>query len=850
MKKFKSLSRTVPSKIPLNESTWSAYRARAINEALDDAPLDVKTLGVEQIAKKHGKSVEYIENQLKRGIEVEKEHTSHPDKAREIALDHLGEIPDYYSKLKTHVEPDAKKLDEASSSGKHMQDHPSYGNKGIISPAWPKGTKVHIPHNGKMVHGKIVRYDKGEKHGSPFYVVDHGAPESKKVPLHQIRLAESMEPDPGHELNFSDHTEHGFHGYSAAKAQRDAYAKHLQSLGHKVRKHSTSNQLLHGRYGNVYKVSYNPKHINESEIAFDESGHEGYKAKLEEGHDPYTDSTGELFHQLRHKKLKKQPDVHQRLGVLLQWHKTGTIKTYELHRHLQDLYGKDDLHEEYAPGRGHEGMSLQQAVAHAKEHGHRVAYGTSSRKWHSIGPADRDFASPFSYDPHDTKAIKNAAKFWDPKTLGESWRPALGHTFHSKTNDELRKLVELHTSKANAIKIHDPNSYEASRHMMYADIAKKIHDWRQTRKERLEESEIAFDESGHEGYKVGDLVVPKIGPHKGQVHTVIHVHPTGHLNIKPNVHASRNKYHLGAAKADPKDVEPHRDKKIHESSGITEAKVPMPLKGHPYHHKTDAELRYIAKDAREAEEAMAGHDQKAMHKYADQKCDASTVLGYRQRGGTRIPHPLSESYQVGDHVIPKMGPHKGQTHKVIHVYTSGHVNITPTKPGKNRYALGAAKAHPDDIERSPMKEAKENSYFSKRRHEKEAELRTPKPQRKVKTNSYFLDRAKRKKQGLDETRSIGGVNRTTIQEVYQAAKDKLKDADFKDDKALRSRGDQDPQQAPVDATKPEKTSNAPPAPKNSRKIQVKGPGSEDAFQKDPIVTPLTTMPNQSPGMKS
>jgi len=66
---------------------------------------------------------------------------------------------------------------------------------------------------------------------------------------------------------------------------------------------------------------------------------------------------------------------------------------------------------------------------------------------------------------------------------------------------------------------------------------------------------VAFNESGTEGYKVGDKVVAKIGPHKGTVHTVIHVHPTGHLNIKPDVHVRSNRYHLGAAKADPKDVE-------------------------------------------------------------------------------------------------------------------------------------------------------------------------------------------------------------------------------------------------------------------------------------------------------
>lgn len=35
------------------------------------------------------------------GIEVEKEHTSNVSLAKEIALDHLNELPDYYTRLKT-----------------------------------------------------------------------------------------------------------------------------------------------------------------------------------------------------------------------------------------------------------------------------------------------------------------------------------------------------------------------------------------------------------------------------------------------------------------------------------------------------------------------------------------------------------------------------------------------------------------------------------------------------------------------------------------------------------------------------------------------------------------------------
>ena len=62
----------------------------------------------------------------------------------------------------------------------------------------------------------------------------------------------------------------------------------------------------------------------------------------------------------------------------------------------------------------------------------------------------------------------------------------------------------------------------------------------------------------------------------------------------------------------------------------------MPLAGHPYHSKSDAELKYIQKDAGEAAKAMKGHDSKAEAKYLDQVNDASTVLFHRKNGGKQI----------------------------------------------------------------------------------------------------------------------------------------------------------------------------------------------------------------------
>ena len=48
------------------------------------------------------------------------------------------------------------------------------------------GAKVKVRHKGKMIRGKVVRYDKGGRGESPFYVVDVGEYESPKIPAHKI----------------------------------------------------------------------------------------------------------------------------------------------------------------------------------------------------------------------------------------------------------------------------------------------------------------------------------------------------------------------------------------------------------------------------------------------------------------------------------------------------------------------------------------------------------------------------------------------------------------------------------------------------------------------------------------
>lgn len=51
---------------------------------------------------------QFDQEQLRMGIEVEKEHTDDPEEAKEIAKDHLVELPDYYTRLKK-MEAEAEK---------------------------------------------------------------------------------------------------------------------------------------------------------------------------------------------------------------------------------------------------------------------------------------------------------------------------------------------------------------------------------------------------------------------------------------------------------------------------------------------------------------------------------------------------------------------------------------------------------------------------------------------------------------------------------------------------------------------------------------------------------------------
>ena len=70
-----------------------------IKEIVTEDNFGVDTPTPKLIAQKHNVPLKQILQQLAKGIAVEVEHTLEKPLAREIALDHLAEFPDYYDRL-------------------------------------------------------------------------------------------------------------------------------------------------------------------------------------------------------------------------------------------------------------------------------------------------------------------------------------------------------------------------------------------------------------------------------------------------------------------------------------------------------------------------------------------------------------------------------------------------------------------------------------------------------------------------------------------------------------------------------------------------------------------------------
>jgi len=569
-------------------------------------------------------------------------------------------------------------------------------------------------------------------------------------------------------------------------------------------------------------------------------------------------------------------------------------------------------------GRTLAGMSLQQAVAHAKEHGNKVAYGTNSRKWHSIDPADRDFTTPFSYDPHDAKAIQKAAKFWDPKAKLEEGHSDTFNTVRT-VKDTMKKFKELTEGLSHKVPVYHADRKTLVGHVSSgatsigaAKLAKKKsaifsrvngeYSWvasgdlkesaEMTERERLSHGErmkpkenppidraqkIKQELTKHDN--ANDSVRKNLA--QGGVDSSSHKTLRLKEGVEQLVEVSlklANKVRLARmAKGDKL-----RDQNIQRVSGATLPKMQAEYdkattagkyitkrwgwnsvkltegSDLPFHKYTNDELDAAIKYHADSATELRRFDRKshAAYQHVQHAHAAREILKSRKRNLTES----AESYKVGDKVIPKIGPHKGTVHTVIHVHPTGHLNIKPdVHVRSNRYHLGAAKADPKDVERAPVSEGfKQYLGYSK---DATGLDKKGSPERNARAKEFRDDREKGavNSRPYPMRRPSTGINRKTVQEAFQAAKDKK---NGKQDNLPQSQeGANEPGKEKIAAAEPQpqggdapktqdggqpgaqqKKDNAPKpeASKNAKKLVPKG---GEQFQSDPFVTPLTTMPD-------
>jgi hypothetical protein len=140
---------------------------------------------VEQIARKHRMDVSFIQKQLDIGEPIEHEHTQDHELAKDIALQHLDEIPDYYTRLKK-MEADAKKHHKKFKDVKEGNLHRWYQDSQSVDkkPGWVE-----------VISGEPCAREEGEK-GTPKCVSsDKRASMTKKERISAQRRKSAADPN-------------------------------------------------------------------------------------------------------------------------------------------------------------------------------------------------------------------------------------------------------------------------------------------------------------------------------------------------------------------------------------------------------------------------------------------------------------------------------------------------------------------------------------------------------------------------------------------------------------------------------------------------------------------------------
>ena len=160
-----------------------------------------------QLADMHKVSVEEIEKELSKGIEVEMEHTDDEAIAHEIAMEHVYEDPEYYTKLSKAKLEENKALLKDPKVSKHLKYHIKEGvgvDRNVFRP--DSDSFYRLFREVRKLHSE-GRYtlNENEKH----YILEtdigkFGVFEGERVPLDHPMLNEEKDPPIGKPMKNSD----------------------------------------------------------------------------------------------------------------------------------------------------------------------------------------------------------------------------------------------------------------------------------------------------------------------------------------------------------------------------------------------------------------------------------------------------------------------------------------------------------------------------------------------------------------------------------------------------------------------------------------------------------------------
>ena len=543
-----------------------------------------------------------------------------------------------------------------------------------------------------------------------------GEGKAHELSWHQQSSGGATRPLPGHPLHTSSNDElHALKNFHASKAREVGRsdwrksAKHSEAADHAHQILSWRSTPVHEGLeesprdtSNLEENTYFSKRKQEKEAELrtptkkirpvkTNSYFATRKKQVDEAQSPHTIHLVHGTAQTYDKATEKWDVIHA------QFNASGKTAKHALNRALKYMQKKHPHHAEYEVSLKESTWETykQKAVNEAKLHmplkGHAYHYKSNEELHYIIKDASE---AEQAAAPHDKKAMW---KYGDqqndagtvlgyrqrggkqiPHQIGvhrpehvvkeSTWAPAQGHVFHSKTNDELRRLEKLHTEKAKEERRFDPRSHSAHQSQTHADIARAILNHRATSRNRdMKESlELAPKEPHiYDIYHQGEHLATKTyKTHKTPEQVKATIHPT----YQKTAVIKKRTVNLNEA-----------DLKAQWNTDFTKDS-----------YARRKNLRQTIKQ--QLNPKTPGLGNKAWNRADKQE---------KENRKSTVSASLHEAYKVGDHVVPKIGPHAGQVHRVIHVHPTGHVNITPARPGKNSYHQGAAKASPTDLEDAP-----------------------------------------------------------------------------------------------------------------------------------------------------